>query len=122
MRIVALVAAVGLALALGCSRDDAREATEAVKQKTEEAAAAAARAARETADEAGAAADRIAEETQRTGEDLMGYTDPVARCRELAAQEAWDQALEPCTAAHAAEPDDMAIEHALQQAKAAAAQ
>lgn len=98
IRAVVLVSAVGLAMALGCSRDDAREA----------------------ADEAGAAAGQMATEARRTGEDMMGYADPVARCKELAAKGAWDQALEPCTAAHEAEPDDMAIEHALQQAKAAA--
>jgi hypothetical protein len=46
--------------------------------------------------------------------------DPVARCSELAAQGAWSEALEVCTKAHEAEPDNMAIEHALQQAQAAA--
>jgi hypothetical protein len=46
----------------------------------------------------------------------------VAKCSELAARRAWSEALEVCTKAHEAEPDNMAIEHALQQAKAAAKQ
>jgi hypothetical protein len=49
---------------------------------------------------------------------MMG--DAAAKCSELAAQGAWSEALEVCKKAHEADPDNMAIEHALQQAQAAA--
>ena len=109
MRALALVSAVGLSLALGCGRDDARQAGDAAQRTTEEAAAG------RTADEAREGASDVA-----AGARGAPGADPAARCKDLAAQEAWNEALEPCTAAHAAHPDDMAIEHALQQARAAA--
>ena len=116
---------IALALPLACSRaqetaDDAAsaagEAAEAVSAAAQDAADAAADAAaeaKEAASDAAAAAGAAAA-------DLMD--DPVAKCSELAAKGAWSEALEVCTKAHEAEPDNMAIEHALQQAQAAAAQ
>ena len=44
---------------------------------------------------------------------------PVETCRDLAERERWSEALEPCTAAVAQRPDDLALQHALQQAQAA---
>jgi hypothetical protein len=94
--------------------DAAAEAREAASQgavAAKEAAARAAAAAKDTASDAAAAAGAAAA-------DLVD--DPVAKCSQLAAEGAWSEALEVCTKAHQAEPDNMAIEHALQQAQAAA--
>ena len=82
----------------------------ATAQDAADAAADAAAGAKQTASDAAAAAGAAAA-------DLVD--DPVAKCSELAAQGAWSEALDVCTKAHEAEPDNMAIEHALQQAKAA---
>ena len=46
--------------------------------------------------------------------------DAVAACQRLAQENAWDQALEVCRKAHEMMPDDLALEHAYQQAQAAA--
>ena len=106
MRMTTLwVLLIALALPLACSR---------AQETADEAASAAAdvaAGAKETASDAAAAAGAAAA-------DLID--DPVAKCKELADQGAWSEALDFCTKAHAAEPDDMAIEHALQQAQAAA--
>jgi hypothetical protein len=111
MRITTLwILLIALALPLACSRaqETADEAASAAGEAAEAVAAAAADAKQATVDLAGAAGDAV--------------EDPVAKCRELADQGAWSEALDVCTKAHQAEPDDMAIEHALQQAKAAAAE
>ena len=126
MRLTTLwILLIALALPLACSRaqetaDDAAaaagEAAEAVSAAAEDAADAAADAASEakqaTSDAAAAAGAAAA--------DLMD--DPSAKCSDLAAKGAWSEALEVCTKAHEAEPDNMAIEHALQQAQAATKQ
>ncbi len=52
----------------------------------------------------------------------MATSGPVAQCRELAEQKNWAEALAPCTLAARQKPDDLAIQHALQQAQAAAGQ
>jgi hypothetical protein len=98
---------------LGATARDAADAAADAAAEAREAAAEAAAEAKEAASDAAAAAGAAT-----TG--LMD--DPVARCSELAAQGAWSEALDACTKAHEAEPDNMAIEHALQQAKAAAAE
>ncbi|MEN8161398.1 MAG: hypothetical protein ABFS41_15115, partial [Myxococcota bacterium] len=49
-------------------------------------------------------------------------SDPVAACRALAEKGAWGEALAVCEKAHELMPDDMALEHAVQQARAAAEQ
>lgn len=46
--------------------------------------------------------------------------DPVQRCLSLAAQQKWNEALDPCTQAAGQHPDDLRIKHAVQQARAAA--
>jgi hypothetical protein len=126
MRMTTLwVLLIALALPLACSRaqetadeaaSTAAEAADAVAATAEDAADAVADAAGEakqaTTDVAAAAAGAV--------EEVID--DPVAKCKELAEQGAWSEALEPCTKAHQAQPDDLAIEHALQQAQAAAAE
>lgn len=113
------LAAVGTTACGGEDAEQARETASEAGAKAREAAEDVGAAAERMADEAGRAAERAGEEMERAADEMPGQADAVARCKELAAQEAWAEALEPCTAAHAARPDDMAIEHALQQAKAA---
>jgi hypothetical protein len=103
----------------------AAEAQEAASQgaaAAKEAASQAAAAAEETASDAAAAAQETASDAAAAAGTAVGglMDDPVAKCSQLAAQGAWSEALEVCTKAHQAEPDNEAIEQALQQAKAAA--
>lgn len=124
IRWVAAVA-IGFGVALGCGSNEvekAGEAAEAAAREAAEGARDAVREAGEAAGEAAGAAQEMGQEAREGAEAAMGGSDPVATCRELAAREAWGEALEACTRAHAARPDDMAIEHALQQAQAAAAE
>jgi len=51
-----------------------------------------------------------------------GKSDAVQSCLELAGRRDWAKALEPCTRAANEMPDDLRIQHALQQAQAAAGQ
>ena len=120
---------MALALPLGCSRsqetaDQAASKAGEVAAGAQEAASKAATTAKETASGAATTAKEKASEAAAAAgtaaDELIG--DPVAKCNELAAQGAWSEALDVCTKAHQAEPDNMAIEHALQQAKAAAGQ
>ena len=104
MRVTTLwILLIALALPLACSR------------------------AQETADDAAAAAGEAVGAVSATAQDAADAVadladDPIAKCSDLAAKGAWSEALEVCTKAHEAEPDNMAIEHALQQAQAATKQ
>ncbi|MDJ0787522.1 MAG: hypothetical protein QNK05_11990 [Myxococcota bacterium] len=134
-----LLAALLFAFACGGQDDPMAEAKEAAEEaaaaaneaasKAAEAAGAAAEAAGQAASEAideaeaaaaaaGEAASEAAGEAAAAVEGAL--SDPVAKCLKLASEQAWAEALEACTKAHEEKPDDMAIEHALQQAKAAA--
>jgi hypothetical protein len=108
---------LGLAISLGsgCSRDEVEDAAAKAKDTAAEAAA----SANAAAADAVAMADKKVDEAAAMVDTAI---DPVARCQELAAKGAWADALEPCAKAHEMKPDDMGLEHALQQAKAAAAQ
>ena len=124
MRLTTLwILLIALALPLACSRaqetaDDAAaaagEAVEAVSATAQDAADAAADTAAKAKEKASAAAATAGAAAADLGDD------PIAKCSDLAAKGAWSEALEVCTKAHQAEPDNMAIEHALQQAQAAA--
>ena len=116
-----------LALPLACSQAEdkaeeaaaaASEAVDAAATSAQEAADAAAEKAAQAAAEAKQAASSAAAATGAAAAELTG--DPVAKCSELAAQGSWSEALDVCKKAHEADPDNMAIEHALQQAQAAA--
>ncbi len=114
---------IALALPLACSQaqDTAEDAASAAAEAADVVATSAqdaADAAADAAAEAKQAASDVAAAAEEAATDLMD--DPVAKCSELAAQGAWGEALEVCTKAHEADPDNMAIEHALQQAQAAA--
>lgn len=87
--------------AAACSGD--KDATDAVES--------AADAAEDAAGTVTEAAKGVVEEAKN---------DPMKRCLELAAEKKWKEALEPCTEAVKANPDDLAIKHAFQQAQAAA--
>jgi vacuolar-type H+-ATPase subunit H len=104
-----------LAFAIGCSRDEAED-------KMADAAAKAEKGAHDMMDHAGAAAGSMANEAKQTASNMAGNVagDAVAACRRLAESGAWDQALEVCKKAHEMMPDDLGLEHAYQQAQAAA--
>lgn len=117
MKTMTFVLAAALAFGLACSQEQAEDMADTAG----EAAESAAESAEAVADKAAEAADEAMAEVTERVEDVDLASDPVARCTELAASESWAEALQPCTDAHAAQPDNMAIEHALQQAQAAAA-
>jgi hypothetical protein len=100
----------------------AKEAASRAAEEAKETAAQAAAAAEETASDAAAAArETTSDAAAAAGAAAAGLMDdPVAKCSQLAAEGAWAEALEVCTKAHQAEPDNAAIEQALQQAKAKA--
>ena len=109
---------IALGLPLACSQ--AQETAEDAAAGAGEAADAVAATAQDAAD---AAAETASEAKQAASDAAAGLIDdPIAKCSELAAKEAWGEALDVCTKAHQADPDNMAVEHALQQAKAAAGQ
>jgi hypothetical protein len=117
-----------LALPLACSQaeDKVEEAASAAAEAVDSAAA----SAQEAADAASEKAAKMAEGAKEKATEAAAAAeaaaveltagDPAAKCSELAAKGAWSEALEVCEKAHEAEPDNMAIEHALQQARAAA--
>jgi hypothetical protein len=120
-----------LALPVACGRDEA-------KNMADEAAASAGQAMDAAKDAAGDAADAVedaasdaanaADEMAQDAKDAVAGTaatvddEAVAACRSLAEAGNWGEALDVCTKAHELLPDDLGIEHALQQAKAAAAE
>lgn len=110
-----LTLGLALSMAAGCSRDEAKETAAQAKAAAGEATAAAGAAA-------GEAAAKVEQKVDDAAARMEAAADPVARCRELAAKGAWADALEPCAKAHEMKPDDMALEHAFQQAQAAVTQ
>ena len=91
--------ALSLALPLGCSRDETKDAVAAAGEKVEQ------------------AAEKAADKMEATAENAAGSAaaavgagpDPAVRCRDLAAANDWKAALAPCTTAHEQNPDDKAI-------------
>jgi hypothetical protein len=77
-----------------------------------------------TADTAAPAAPAAQEKTADVAAPApaASASGPVEQCQALADQKQWAEALAPCTLAARQKPDDLAIQHALQQAQAAAAQ
>ncbi|MGI9430971.1 MAG: hypothetical protein ACR2PQ_02085 [Myxococcota bacterium] len=132
---IAIVCFAGLLAA--CGSDDAKDAVDAAKEAASEAAAAAGDAAADAADAAGEAADAAVDAAGDAADAAAGAAEDAAAaagdaaeevtgaaavtlCKELAAKASWIDALGVCERAHEAAPDDMAVEHALQQAQAAA--
>jgi hypothetical protein len=108
---VAVVVALGFFTALGCGSD-------------EDPMAAAKDAAKDASDSAGAAAQKMGEAAGGSALDdvAAGAESAAARCLSLAAKKQWSDALSPCTEAANANPDDLRIKHAVQQAQAAASE
>lgn len=116
-QIIILVAACLLVFAVSCSREDVKDAADkagsAVDDAVDEGKAA--------ADDAAEAAKAMADEATASAKDAAAGAagSAVAACRSLAESGAWDQALDVCKKAHEMMPDDLALEHAYQQALAA---
>lgn len=81
-------------------------------------------ATKEAASEAGEMAGEVGDTARDALGDVSagGGSDSIAQCLDLAARQAWNEALDPCTAAAKQKPDDLRIRHAVQQARAAAGQ
>jgi hypothetical protein len=124
-------------LALACGADERKEAADAAEdaataagEAAADAAATAKDAAADVADAAGEVADDAVEATRDAADAAADAAEGAAEavtgaaavtlCKELAAKSEWINAVDVCTKAHEAAPDDMAVEHALQQAQAAA--
>ena len=119
MNWIAIVCFAGLLAA--CGGDDGQDAVDAAKEAAaaaQEAAAAAGDAAAEAVDAAVVAAEDAAAAAGEAAEEVTGAA-AVTLCKELAAKASWIDAVGVCERAHEAAPDDMAVEHALQQAQAA---
>jgi hypothetical protein len=113
-----LLTTCALAFAFGCSSDEAKDAASDAATKAQDSASEMMGQADSMADSAKKAVD----EAHGTASDVAGAMggDAVAACRSFAESGAWGQALEGCRKAHEMMPDDLALEHAYQQAKAAA--
>ena len=101
---IASIAALAAAVALGCGGSEEPTAASAPSAPSADAPAAA----------------DVAAPTPAEAPAPAGPVDPVAHCKNLAAEENWAVALEPCMKAAVAAPSDLAVRHALQQAQAAA--
>lgn len=126
-RMTILMAACMLAFGVACSRDDAKEAGNAAENAAEQAGTAASdmmnkasAAMGEAAEAAHDSAHDMADSAKEAAAGMAGSA--VATCRSLAESGSWGQALEVCKKAHEMMPDDLALEHAYQQAQAAADQ
>jgi hypothetical protein len=75
----------------------------------------------EAADDAAASAKDAANDAAASTKDVAAGAagSAVATCRSLAESGSWDNALAVCKKAHEMMPDDLALEHAYQQALAA---
>ncbi|MCP5059955.1 MAG: hypothetical protein GY937_24895 [bacterium] len=112
------------AASAGQAMDAAKDAAGGAADAVEGAAADAADAVEGAASDAADAADEIAQDAKDAvaGTAAAVGDEAVAACRSLAEAGNWGEALDVCTKAHELLPDDLGIEHALQQAKAAAAE
>lgn len=105
----------------GEAMDSAKEAAAGAMDSAKEAASGAMDTAKEATtgamDSAKEAADGAA---NSIGGAFAGDASPGDLCRGLAEKGAWDEALEVCKQALALAPDDPELQHAVQQAEAAA--
>lgn len=121
-RLLVLITLCLLPLALACSGDEAENAADSAAAQASDAMDQATNAASDAMDQAGAAAAGVADQAGAAVNDAAAGLagNAVAACRQFAEQQAWGQALEVCRKAHEMMPDDLALEHAYQQAQAAA--
>ncbi len=117
---------LALAFVVACGGDDVNDAADAAG----DAAASARDSAHDMMNHAQDAADSMADSARDAAANARDAAasaaggmagDAVAACRRFAEAEAWGSALEVCKKAHEMMPDDLALEHAYQQAAAAAA-
>lgn len=119
-RLALLIAFCLLPLALACGGDDdAESAAESAANSASDMMDQAKNAADSAMDQATDAANRAGDAVAGAAASVAG--DAVASCRALAEQGAWGEALEVCQKAHELMPNDLSLEHAYQQAQAAAA-
>jgi len=115
MRMTILLMTCLVAFGLGCSRDEAEDAVGSAADSAHEMMD---HAGDHAGDQAADHAESMADQAKTTAAAVAG--DAVAACRRLAESGAWEEALEVCQKAHEMMPDDLALEHAYQQAQAAA--
>lgn len=109
-RTMILLSTFALAFGIACSSDEAEDAAS-------EAAATAKESAGNMMNKMDHAAHEAAESAKAGAGAMAG--NAVAACRTMAERGAWDGALEVCKKAHEMMPEDLALEHAYQQALAA---
>jgi len=138
-RILCVVLFVALCGAWGCSKEEvssaaenAKEAVISAAESAQETAGEAMDSAKETAsgamDSAKEAASGAMDSAKEAADGAAGSVagalaadpSPGDLCRGLAEKGAWDEALEVCKQALAVAPDDLELQHAVQQAEAAA--
>jgi hypothetical protein len=116
-QMIILMAMCLLVFGVSCSREEVKDAAD--KAGT---------AMKDTVDEGKAAADEAAKAAKEAAHDVTASAKEatagaaggaVATCRSLAKSGDWDNALAACKKAHEMMPDDLALEHAYQQALAA---
>ena len=122
-KMIILLAAGLLAFSVACSGDDAKDAKNAADN--------AGNAASDMMNEAGSAAGDAAKAATDSAHGMAASAkdaaagmagSAVASCRAMAESGDFSGALEVCKKAHEMMPDDLALEHAYQQAQAAAGQ
>jgi len=124
VRSIVCMTTLMMALALACGGDEAQDAADAASAAGSEVGS----AAKEMMDRAAVSAQDAADSATNAAQDAMdaaknaATTTAASTCRSLAASGSWGQALEACKKAHEMAPDDLELEHAYQQAQAAAGQ
>ena len=105
-----------MAFAVGCGGDDEDAASDAAANLQD--------GASDMMNKGSAEAGGMADHVQGMAHDAAGAAaaSAVDACRKFAESGAWEQALDACSKAHEMLPDDLGLEHAFQQAQAAAGQ
>ena len=127
-RILCGVLFVALCGAWGCSKEEVSSAAENAKEAASGAVDSAKEAASGAVDSAKEAASGAMDSAKEAADGAAGSVagafaadaSPGDLCRGLAEKGAWDEALEVCKQALAVAPDDLELQHAVQQAEAAA--
>jgi len=126
-RMIIGLSVFALFFAVGCSGEDAEKAADAAGDAAGNLADSAGQLgaeARDAAHDMTAKAGQMADQAGAAAKDAAGSLagSAVGACRAFAEKGEWGSALEVCKKAHEMMPDDLALEHAYQQAQAAAAQ
>ncbi|MFK7896801.1 MAG: hypothetical protein AB8G23_13245 [Myxococcota bacterium] len=128
-KMMILLAASMLVFSVACSGDDAKDAANSAANSATDAANNAGNAASDMMNKAGNAAGDAAKAATDSAHGMVDSAkdaaagmagSAVASCRSMAEAGNYGAALEVCKKAHEMMPDDLALEHAYQQAQAAA--